>query len=153
MISPTNRQRAQEMRRFATPAERALWQGLRRRTLGAYFRRQFPIGPYILDFYCHAARLVVEVDGETHADPASDRKRNDWLTRRGLKVLRLWNNDVLENLSGVLQAIGAEIQSATESEARAPSPVPCRSGRGEAFAVPSLREDPAHDPGGRDSAR
>ncbi|MBV9755815.1 MAG: endonuclease domain-containing protein [Alphaproteobacteria bacterium] len=130
------------MRRFATPAERALWQGLRRRNLGTYFRRQFPIGPY---------RLVIEVDGETHAEPEADLRRDDWLAARGLKVLRLWNNEVLENLDGVLQVIAAELLSATSGyPLERPSPVPSRSGRGEAFAVSSPREDPAHDRGGQD---
>ena len=91
-----NRQRAKDMRRSANPAERVLWHGLRRRCLGVRFRRQFPPGLYILDFYCHAAGLVIEVDGATHSAPGADSRRDDWLAKRGLTILRFWNNECWE---------------------------------------------------------
>jgi very-short-patch-repair endonuclease len=124
-----NRQRAKDMRRLATPAERVLWHGVRRRGLGVRFRRQFPLGPYILDFYCHAAGLVVEVDGATHGAPGVDSQRDDWLAKRGLTILRFWNNEVLENLEGVLHVIAAALP-------------PSRNGRGRGRAF-SLQQNPA----------
>lgn len=83
---------ARKMRKEPTPAERRLWQLLRnRRLVGFEFRRQHPFGSYVLDYYCPAARLVIELDGDTHAAPAAqeqDARRTEYLERRGLKVLR-----------------------------------------------------------------
>jgi len=98
--------RAVAMRRSPTPAECALWHALRRRQIGGMkFRRQAPIGPFIVDFYCPPARLVVEVDGETHAESVTDPARDSWLRAQGLRVLRFWNNEVLGNLDGMLSTI------------------------------------------------
>ncbi len=72
-------------------------------------RRQVPYGPYIIDFYIPSLRVAVEVDGETHADPARDMKRNDWLESQSIRTLRFWNNEVTENLEGVLRVILGEI--------------------------------------------
>ncbi len=97
---------ARSMRRYPTPQENALWLALRNRQLGGVkFRRQVAMGGYIADFYCPAARLVVEVDGATHADSAADSRRDAWMRGQGLRVLRVWNNDVSSNLSGVLEQI------------------------------------------------
>ena len=109
---------ARSMRRQPTPPEQRLWNALRRRALdGHLFRRQAPVGPFILDFYCPACAIVVEVDGATHADPATDRNRDAWLHAHGIRVLRFWNNDVMANLPGVLEVIGAALRSG-------PSPQP-----------------------------
>jgi very-short-patch-repair endonuclease len=98
--------RARGLRIAATDAERYLWGALRSAQLGWDFRRQHPIRPYIVDFACIAARLVVEVDGGQHGGLA-DQARDAFLNRRGWRVLRLWNNDVLQNRDGVLQTIVA----------------------------------------------
>ena len=90
-----------------TDAEQALWRHLRERQLDGYrFRRQVPIGRYIVDFVCLEKRLIVEVDGGQHAINQDDDKiRDTWLEKEGYRVLRFWNNDVLSNRNGVLQRI------------------------------------------------
>jgi very-short-patch-repair endonuclease len=101
-------QRARELRKGMTDAERRLWQGLRERQTGARFRRQAPIGPYIVDFVAFDQRVVVELDGGQHAEPgqaAHDRARTAFLEAQGFNVLRFWNNDVLGNTQGVLERI------------------------------------------------
>ncbi len=96
---PTRTDRARELRRDSTEAERALWALLRAHRLdGHKFRRQVPIGPYIVDFLCHERRLIIEVDGGQHADDtAYDTRRTAYLAARGYRVLRLWNTDLLED--------------------------------------------------------
>jgi very-short-patch-repair endonuclease len=90
--------------------ERVLWRRLRHRQfLGLKFRRQHPVGPYVADFDCEALRLVIEVDGGQHtANATGDARRTAFLESTGLSVVRFWNNDVLENIDGVLQYL-AEI--------------------------------------------
>jgi very-short-patch-repair endonuclease len=96
--------RAKELRRQATPAEKILWEYLRdRRLLGLKFRRQHPLGTYIVDFYCPAFRLVVEIDGEIHRyQEVDDQARTDQLEEKGYKVIRFWNFEVEQNLDTVL---------------------------------------------------
>ena len=98
-----------------TDAERLLWWALRRRQLdGVRFRRQHPLGPYIVDFICLERTLVVEVDGSHHAEPeqqAHDERRTQWLNAEGYAVVRVWNRDVFTNLNGVLATIFAALQS------------------------------------------
>ena len=103
MASPT----ARKLRGNPTEAETRLWSRLRRKQLdGHRFRRQVPIGPYIVDFLCLSARFVVEVDGGQHATEAHrDAKRTAWLESQGFRVGRLWNNDVLGNTDAVVEAI------------------------------------------------
>jgi very-short-patch-repair endonuclease len=94
------------LRRQSSDAEIRLWAALRNRQLGGYrFRRQHPIGPFIADFACVEHRLVVEADGGQHNGSAADDRRTDWLADRGWRVLRFWNNDILANTAGVLEAI------------------------------------------------
>ena len=89
-----------------TDAERKLWLYLRQRQLdGFHFRKQCPIGPYIADFACLRAKLIIEVDGSQHADSVHDTARDAWLAARGYRVLRFWNNDVLQNMDGVFLTI------------------------------------------------
>jgi very-short-patch-repair endonuclease len=99
--------RARQLRAAATPAERLLWSRIKGRQLGGWkFRRQQRLGAYIADFYCHEAALIVELDGGQHAAQAlADTLRTARLERRNLRVLRFWNNEVLENLEGVLTRI------------------------------------------------
>jgi very-short-patch-repair endonuclease len=99
--------RAKRLRREMTEAEKKLWRGLREGELGAHrFRKQMPAGPYVLDFCCLRKKLVIEVDGGQHAEiSTAEERRNRWLRSEGYTVLRFWNNEVLENLDGVLWRI------------------------------------------------
>jgi very-short-patch-repair endonuclease len=93
-----------------TEAEKRLWYRLRaHRFQGASFRRQSPIGPFIVDFVCQSARLIVEVDGGQHSDAAADNKRDAWLTAQGYRVLRFWNDEVLRQTDSVLQVIATTL--------------------------------------------
>jgi very-short-patch-repair endonuclease len=103
-------ERARQLRQDATDAERRLWSTLRDRRLSGYrFRRQYPIGPFIVDFACTRHRLIVEADGSQHADSEADRWRTAWLENEGWRVLRFWNNDVLANTNGVVETILREL--------------------------------------------
>jgi len=99
--------KARELRKNLTDAEQRLWQGLKRRQIeGVKFRRQQPIGDFIVDFVSFERRLIVEVDGGQHAEQlAYDEKRTRWLEAQGYKVLRFWDNDVLANTEAVMQAV------------------------------------------------
>jgi len=101
---------AKQLRRNATDAENLLWHKLRNRQMNGHkFRRQQPLGTYIVDFVCHELRLVVELDGGQHAvDTERDQTRDAHLRAQGYTVLRFWNNEVFENFEGVLTTI-AEI--------------------------------------------
>jgi very-short-patch-repair endonuclease len=98
---------ARRLRKDATDAERKLWSALRHQQLNGFkFRRQVPIGDLVADFACLSARLIIEVDGGQHdAERGKDAARTAWLNTRGYCVIRFWNNDVLENLDGVVQMI------------------------------------------------
>ena len=109
-VSPKTRKRARELRRELTPIEAILWQRLRsRRLAGLKFRRQHPIGPFITDFYCAERKLVIEIDGDTHAEQRRyDASRTAWLEKQGIRVIRFNNRDVLNNLPNVLEMIKDE---------------------------------------------
>ncbi|PZQ15904.1 MAG: DNA methyltransferase [Ancylobacter novellus] len=97
---------ARKLRQEPTEAECAMWRLLRdRRLLGLKFRRQTPLGPYVVDFACVSARLVVELDGGQHAGSMSDETRDARLRNLGWKVLRVWNADLFSNREGVLTAV------------------------------------------------
>ena len=97
---------ARKLRKSMTDAERALWRLFRdRRMQGWRFRRQEPIGRYIVDFVCFEARLVIEIDGGQHFESETDKKRDAYLQSQGFHVLRFWNNDVLSNPDGVYRTI------------------------------------------------
>ncbi|MEZ5839416.1 MAG: DUF559 domain-containing protein [Hyphomicrobiales bacterium] len=100
---------ARRLRRDMTGPERALWQRLRElKAQGFHFRKQAPIGPYVVDFAWLAGRLVIEIDGDTHANPAAaekDEDRDAFLRHRGFEVLRFSNGDVARNIEGVLHTI------------------------------------------------
>lgn len=122
--NPAQLQFAKQLRTNLTECERLLWRRLRNRQLSGFkFRRQHPLPPYVLDFYCAELMLVVELDGGQHYDEAGlekDRLRTDYLQRKGLGVLRFSNLDVLQNLDGVL----AEILRWSEARSPHPSPLP-----------------------------
>jgi very-short-patch-repair endonuclease len=118
--SPTARKSAHEqgliakarvLRSRMTDAERKIWFVLRDRRFAQFkFRRQVSIGPFIADFVCFEARLVIEVDGGQHADSAGDLKRDRWFAANKFRILRLWNNDVLSNLEGVMSLLAEALQ-------------------------------------------
>jgi BirA family biotin operon repressor/biotin-[acetyl-CoA-carboxylase] ligase len=102
--------RARELRNAATPAERKLWEFLRKGQLGVRFSRQMPVGPFFPDFLCRERRLIVEVDGHSHdVLPARDIHRDRYLIEAGFRVLHFTNDDVLENTEGVVTAIQQEL--------------------------------------------
>jgi very-short-patch-repair endonuclease len=115
-------ERARTLRRDGTDVERRLWQKLRNAQIdGASFRRQHAAGNYILDFYCPALQIAIELDGGQHAQVAQqDRLRDEWLAQRGVTVLRFWNSDVTQNLSGVLEVIALKV-SELKSQGSPPS--------------------------------
>lgn len=101
---------ARKLRRAMTTAEARLWRALRAsRFGGSKFKRQQPLGDFIVDFVCFESRLVVEVDGGQHFESSSDTRRDEWLRQRGFRVLRFWNNDVLQNFDAVLMTIAQAI--------------------------------------------
>ena len=103
--------RARRLRSDSTDPERLLWRRLRGvQVSGAHFRRQHAIGNFIVDFFCARARLVVEVDGDTHAMAVDhDRARSRWLEGRGYTVLRLTNREVIHQLDAVVERIAEEV--------------------------------------------
>ena len=97
---------ARTLRRNQTAAEARLWSRLRKNALGVKFRRQVPIGPYIADFASRTAMLVIEADGGQHGEmKEADRERTVFLERRGYRVLRFWNMDILGNTDSVMDVI------------------------------------------------
>jgi very-short-patch-repair endonuclease len=112
-VAPKLRSNARALRKNSTDAERILWSELRDHRLnGASFRRQVPIANYIVDFMCHAARLVIELDGGQHfsdGQEAADAKRSTMIEAKGFRVLRFSNHDVMTNRAGVLEVIAAAI--------------------------------------------
>ncbi|XSG83074.1 MAG: endonuclease domain-containing protein [Methyloligella sp. ZOD6] len=106
---------ARRLRNSMSEAERRLWYRLRAHRLhGASFRRQAPIGRYVVDFVCHSAKLIIELDGGQHSKSAlavADKQRTEWLRSRGYKVLRFWNNEVLRQTDEVLTLIAVELSN------------------------------------------
>jgi very-short-patch-repair endonuclease len=118
--------RARELRGASTDAERKLWRHLRNRQLGGLkFRRQVPLFGFYADFFCGSANIVVELDGGQHAGQTEwDMNRTNTLQAAGIRVLRFWNNEVLENIGGILAEIVRITKGAT------PHPVPLPVGEG-----------------------
>jgi very-short-patch-repair endonuclease len=101
-----------------TKPERYLWRALRSAFPGIHWRKQAPFGPYVVDFCCHSARLIIEVDGGQHARATDhDAERTRFLEAQGYRVLRFWNNDVLGNSDGVLQRIAHFLSETSGPEA------------------------------------
>ena len=114
------RDRARQLRRHQTDVEGKLWSRLRARQLsGAKFRRQYPIGAFIVDFCCYERRLVIELDGGHHAEHVeADQRRTDFFVSQGYRVLRFWNNEVIENIDGVLEQIAHTLTLSLSQRAR-----------------------------------
>ncbi len=125
--------RARELRKNMTEAEQLLWKHLRAHRMDGYkFKRQQPIGRYIVDFICFSAHCIVEADGGQHLEQSEyDAGRDAWLKSQGFTVLRFWNNDILTNTEGVLETIVATCRT------NSPSPQPLsRQGRGASLGSP-----------------
>ena len=105
--------KAQNLREHSTEAEQALWRCLRNRQLAGYkFRRQVPIGKYIVDFVCFERKVVIEVDGGHHQEQVpSDTVRTTWLESQGFQVLRFWNHEVLNDADAVQEALLVALHS------------------------------------------
>jgi very-short-patch-repair endonuclease len=104
-------ERARALRRALTPAEIALWTRIRGRQLGGFkFARQEPIDRYYVDFVCREQRLIIELDGGQHSERPEDKQRDSALRALGYRVIRIWNNDVIDNLGGVLQRLLSELE-------------------------------------------
>lgn len=141
--------RARRLRKTPTEAERRLWQHLRNAQLGASFRRQYPLQGFVVDFYCPAARLAVELDGGQHAHQAdADARRTRGLVRHGVTVLRFWNNEVLENPEGVVAAIGTVL---AEIGRRSPTLFIGHGNRSKGAFAPAARAIAGGGDAGRDA--
>jgi len=117
--------RSRSLRRSSTRTELVLWRQLRDRQLGGFkFVRQEPVGPYYPDFVCREQHLIVEVDGGQHSDNAADRERDAFLTGLGYRIIRIWNNQIFENIEGVLQMLHSELEKAPH-----PAPLPASGAR------------------------
>ena len=112
---------AKKLRANTTPPERILWRALKELPIeGTHFRRQAPIGPYVVDFFCPAKRLIIELDGGHHNEDATaerDSKRQAWLEQEGYRVIRFWNSDVTADLNAVLERIYMEVHGSLDAEA------------------------------------
>jgi very-short-patch-repair endonuclease len=115
---------ARKLRQSATPAEQKLWYLLRNKQLvNLKFRRQTPIGRYIVDFVCFEKKIIVEADGSQHANSKSDLTRDKFLRQEGFIVLRFWNTEILKNPNGIMEMI-------YQTAVKIPSPNPSQIGRG-----------------------
>jgi len=138
LYTPGHLPLAKHLRKNMTDAERRLWAALRaKRFAGWKFRRQEPLGPYIADFVCHDAGLILEVDGGQHAQSGRDAVRDQWFAEQGYRVLRYWNNEVMQQTEAVLEHILAAL---------APHPSPPRGGGYDIVAMRQL-EALAHELG------
>jgi very-short-patch-repair endonuclease len=133
-LPPYATARARNLRARQTEAENRLWYFLRdRRFLGAKFRRQVPVGPYVADFLCKSAGLIVEADGGQHSERAAqDGARTRFLEAEGYRVLRFWNSEVMENVEGVMEVIAMAIRELPSP----PAPLP-QAGEGSAMPSPA----------------
>ena len=126
-VSESKRRQARQLRRVAIVAGQRLWRLLRSRQFESIkFRRQVPIGPWIVDFVAFDQRLVVEADGGQHAESLRDHARDADLQNRGFKILRFWNNDIYFNATGVLERIAEEIEHSPSPRDLRPRPSPTR---------------------------
>jgi very-short-patch-repair endonuclease len=112
---------AKKLRANTTPHERILWRALKELPMeGTHFRRQAPIGPYIVDFFCPTRKLIIELDGGHHNEDATaerDDERQVWLEQEGYRVIRFWNSEIASELNAVMEKIYVELYGAREAEA------------------------------------
>ena len=134
-VQEFKRGQAKALRQLSTDAETRLWRLLRSRRLGdVKFRRQVPIGPWIADFVSFDKKLIVEADGSQHAESDHDKTRDLDLQARRFRILRFWNNDILFDVNGVLEAVLDEIAKAPSPRGLRPRPSPTKLAKRRAFA-------------------
>jgi very-short-patch-repair endonuclease len=115
--NPKTKHQAIQLRKKSTPAERKLWSRIRDDQLGVTFRRQHAVGNYIPDFCSPEAKLIIELDGSQHLEQEEyDEERTKYLESLGYKVIRFWNNDVMNNIEGVILAIIYAMEDETNKE-------------------------------------
>ncbi|WP_407115194.1 endonuclease domain-containing protein [Bradyrhizobium sp. LMG 9283] len=122
MVSTSiRRAAAKKLRANTTPHERMLWRALKELPMdGSHFRRQAPLGPYVVDFFLPAKRLIIELDGGHHNEDnvaARDLERQRWLENEGYRVIRFWNSEIVSDLTAVLERIYIELYESREAEA------------------------------------
>lgn len=122
MVSTSiRRTAAKRLRANATPHERTLWRALKDLPMeGSHFRRQAPIGPYVVDFFCPARRLIIELDGGHHSEDeiaSRDRERQHWLEKEGYRVIRFWNSELAGDLTAVLERMYVELYGSRDATA------------------------------------
>jgi very-short-patch-repair endonuclease len=126
-VDKFKRGQARHFRHALTDAEQQLWQLLRSRQLADIkFRRQVPLGPWVVDFVSFERMLVVEADGSQHAESTRDQTRDTDLRGRGFRILRFWNNDIIGNTEGVLEQIIETIEQSPSPHGLRPRPSPTR---------------------------
>ena len=136
---------ARRLRQNATEVENRLWQALREPRTGHRLRRQHPIGPYVVDFACPARKLAIEADGGQHTSQAEDdAARAEELARRGYRVIRFWNGEVIDNLPGVLERITEEPNSLSAAKGGEGGDPSLGDGEGEVGARQSGGAPPPH---------
>jgi very-short-patch-repair endonuclease len=148
MISTSiRRNAARKLRANTTAHERLLWRALRELPQnGTHFRRQAPLGPYVVDFLCPAKRLVIEIDGGHHNDDQTavrDLERQRWLENEGYRVIRFWNSEVSRDLKAVLEQIYIELHGSREAEV-----APVKHRRRERSPHPAASRRPSPSRGG-----
>ena len=117
--TPKGYENARKLRKELTPAERKLWAYLRGNKLGVNFRRQYAVGNYIADFCSPKAKLIIELDGSQHLEQqAYDTERTKYLEAQGYKVIRFWNNQIMNDLNGVILAITFAIEEIKKGNAK-----------------------------------
>ncbi len=118
--------KAKQLRAYQTDAEKRLWYHLRaHRFMGLKFKRQKPLGPYIVDFVCMKHAVIIEVDGGQHNERQDyDERRTRWFVRKGFTVLRFWNHDVLNRTMAVLERIREAVDARRSSRPSPPAPLP-----------------------------
>jgi very-short-patch-repair endonuclease len=144
MVSASiRRATAKKLRSNTTPHERMLWRALKELPVdGTHFRRQAPIGSCVVDFFCPAKRLIIELDGGHHNEDDAfrrDQERQAWLEQEGYRVVRFWNSDVTSNLNAVMERIYVELHGSREGE---PEPLKHRRYSRKLHPTPPLRGDP-----------
>jgi very-short-patch-repair endonuclease len=122
MVSTSiRRAAAKRLRANTTPHERTLWRALKELPIeGTHFRRQAPIGPYVVDFFCPARKLIIELDGGHHNEDeaaARDRERQGWPEQEGYRVVRFWNSEINGDLNAVMERIYVELYGSRDAEA------------------------------------
>jgi very-short-patch-repair endonuclease len=154
--TPSRLERARSLRRADVDAEMRLWQALRSRQLtGWKFRRQHPVGPFVVDFVCLAASIVIEVDGAHHAEQrAQDAARTRFIESKGFRVVRFDDGQVLEELGAVLEVIRLALEEARPPESNAaphPNPLPAAGGEREPMGMdaPAAKETAGKEPSPR----